>query len=157
MGSRFSTLFSDDHLWLKVGLPIVLLVALCIYSGIQGPKRLQHFADFLKDPDRFDGTEFMAQFTMVKEVSPESFVVADLKGRRIEVRGRVPPGSEECFISFQAVFKSPGYLLLKEPWHVYSKDRLKLYVSAIALSGVAVFFLRRFRFNLRRFRFEERT
>lgn len=158
MSNKFSTIFfSDDYVWLKVGLPIIVLVALCVYSGIEGPKRLQHFADFLKAPERFDGTEFMVQYTMIKEIHPDRFVVANLKGRRIEVKGKVPPGNEECFISFQAVFRSPGYLELREPWHIYSKDRLKLYVSAIALAGIAIFFIRRFRFNLRRFRFEERT
>ena len=157
MADGISILFSDKRRWLKIALPLLILVALCIYSGIKGPQLAPHFADYLKDPERFDGTQFMVQFTMVKEIkSPERFVVADLNGRRIDVVGSIPSGSEECFISFQATFKAPGYLILQDPWHIYSKDRLKLYVSAIALLGVMAFFLRRFRFDFRRFYFEER-
>ncbi|MCD6326606.1 hypothetical protein J7M28_03495 [bacterium] len=157
MGDRLSILFSDKLRWLKIALPLLILAALCVYSGIKGPELAPHFSDYLKDPDRFDGTQFMVQFTMVKEIKgPERFVVADLNGRRIDVVGSIPSGSEECFISFEAIFKAPGYLILQKPWHIYSKDRLKLYVSAIALLGVMAFFLRRFRFNLRRFCFEAR-
>jgi len=148
---------SDRHRWLKIGLPAALLLAMCIYSAIAGPKLLPSFADYLKDPGRFDGTRLIVQFTQIKQYNgPDRFIVQDIRGNRIEVEGKVAPGQEGSFISFDAVFRSPGRLILGEPWHIYARDTLKLVVSAVALIGVAVFFLLRFRFNLRRFRFEER-
>lgn len=133
------------------------MVAMCIYSGIAGPKLLPDFVDYLKEPARFDGQHLMVQFTQVKTyLGADRFVVQDIRGHRIEVEGRIPPGQEGCFISFEAEFKSPGYLILKDRWHIYARDTEKLVVSAVGLIGVAAFFLRRFRFNLRRLRFEDR-
>jgi len=150
-------LFSDRHRWLKIGLPAALLLAMCIYSAIAGPKLMPRFADYLQDPARFDGTRFVVQFTQIKRYDgPDRFTVQDIWGNRIDVTGSIPHGEEGCFISFEAVFKSPGYLVLGEYWHIYARDTQKLVVSALALVGVMVFFLRRFKPNLRRFRFEER-
>ena len=154
---KVSAVFSDRHRWLKIGLPAALLLAMCIYSAIVGSRLYTAFADFLKDPDRYDGTEFTVQFTIVKGYEgPDRFTIADLPGRRIQVEGHIPPGQEGCFISFDATFKSPGYLILGKRWHIYQHDTLKLIISAPALLGVGLFFLGRFRFRLRRFRFEER-
>lgn len=137
---------------------MVLLVGMCVYSAIVGPKRLPAFTDFLKDPERFDGARFMVQFTMISEYKgPDRFTVADLKWNQIEVMGKIPRGNKGCFISFEATFKSPGYLVLGERWHIYTHDTAKLVVSAPALLGVVIFFLRRFRLNLGRLRFEERA
>jgi len=154
---KVPALFSDERRWLKIGLPSALLLAMCIYSAIAGPKLLPRFADYLKDPARFDGIRFMVQFTQIKRYDgPDRFTVQDIWGNRIDVTGSIPAGEEGCFISFEAVFKSPGYLVLGERWHIYARDTQKLIVSAVALLGVMVFFLRRFRVNPRRIRFEER-
>ena len=153
-----SRLFSDRHRLLKIGLPAAALLAMCVYSAIAGPNLAPRFSDYLKDPARFDGTRLIVQFTQVDRYDgPGKFTVRDIRGNRIAVMGAIPPGQEGCFISFEAVFRSPGYLILGKTWHIYARDTLKLVVSAVALIGVAVFFLRRFRFNLRRFRFEERS
>ena len=157
MRDNVSRLFSNRGRWLKMGLPAAALIALCIYSAIAGPNLAPRFSDYLKDPARFDGTRMMVQFTQVDSYDgPGKFTVRDIKGSRIAVMGAIPPGQESCFISFDAVFRSPGHLVLGDKWHIYARDTLKLIVSAVALVGVAAFFLRRFRFNLRRFRFEER-
>lgn len=154
---KVPALFSDEHRRLKIALSAALLLAMCIYSGIVGPKLKPRFYDFLEDPARFDGTRLMVQFTQIKEyIGPDRFVARDIRGDTIEVEGKIPPGHEGCFISFDAVFRSPGYLVLGEPWHIYARDTLKLIVSVVGLIGVAVFFLIRFKFSLRRFRFEER-
>ena len=137
---------------------------MCIYSAIAGPKLRTRgqglrtsFSDHLQDPASFDGTRLMVQFTQIKSYDgPDRFTVRDIRGNRIEVIGRIPPGHKGCFISFEATFRRPGYLILGDKWHIYAGDTQKLIVSAVGLIGVAVFFLRRFRFNLRRFRFEER-
>ena len=157
MPTKVSALFSDRHRWLKIGLPGALLLAMCIYSATAGPKRMPRFVDYLKDPARFDGTSLLVQFTQIKRYGgPGRFTVQDIWGNRIEVIGTIPPGQGGCFISFEALFKKPGYLVLGEKWHIYSLDTFKLVVSAVALVGVAFYFIRRFRLNARRLRFEER-
>jgi len=155
--NKVPALFSDRHRWLKIGLPGTLLLAMCIYSATAGPERMPRFADYLRDTAHFDGTSLLVQFTQIKRYDgPNRFTVQDIWGNRIEVIGTIPPGQMGCFISFEALFKKPGYLVLGKKWHIYSLDTLKLVVSAIALAGVALFFLRRFRFNPSLFRFEER-
>lgn len=147
----------SNRLWgLKIGLGLALLVGMGAYSGIVGSNLYPAFADFLKDPDRYDGTRFMVQFVILKGYDgPGKFRIVDLRGRMIQVLGDIPPGQEGCFMSFEGTFKSPGYLILGKRWHIYKHDTLKLIVSAPALLGVGLFFLGRFRFNLRRFRFED--
>jgi len=156
--NKVPALFSDRHRWIKIGLPGALLLAMCIYSATAGPKRMSRFADYLREPARFDGASLLVQFTQIKryDCPNNRFTVQDIWGNRIEVVGTIPPGQMGCFISFEALFKKPGYLVLGKKWHIYSSDTLKLIVSAVALVGVALFFLRRFRFNPRRLRFEER-
>ena len=157
MPYKVPALFSDRRRWLKIGLPGAVLLAMCIYSAVAGPKRMPRFADYLKDPARFDGRSLLVQFTQIRRYEgPDKFTVQDIWGDRIQVRGHIPPGQVGCFISFYATFNKPGYLVLGEKWHIYRWDTVKLVVSATALIGVLLFFLRRFRFNLRRFRFEAR-
>lgn len=152
-----SALFSNRLLWLKIALPASVLVCFSILSGVQGPRLLPRFTDFLKEPERFDGAELLVQFTMIERYAgPGRFVVHDIWGNRIEVLGQIPEGQDGCFISFRAKFKAPGYLILGKPWHIYRYDTAKLIVSAAALLTLLVLFARSFGLNIRRLRFEER-
>ena len=138
---------------LRITLLTLVLAALIWYGHSANPAVT--LRDCLADPERYEGRRItLATEVTVVQTWPDSLIVhqAGLKVKVIGPPGNVRPGE---YVSLIARFRSPGRLEL-EALHPARGRRAKIVWSILPLLLLAFFWLAAYRFDCRRFNWEER-
>jgi len=131
---------------LRIFVCAIILVGLCSYSAIIGPRSLDSLREALAQPALAAGLELrLGPSVKVVDVHPRAFVIRQ-RGAQIAVR--IPDPREPQWvvwkqplevgdhISLRGTFHPEGYLVLHD-MHIHSGRRLKIGVSVLALMLLA--------------------
>lgn len=148
-------LLSDNHRALKVAVLLIIILLLCTYSYFIGMEKDRRLGSLIDNSKIYAGRIVPFSYGQVIEVEKNAFTVKFLR-QKVRVFP-LPEGiGLSSKISLLGKLQTGGSFLLIE-YHVHKGHKLKIYISVIAMIVVFSLFLRKFRFNLRRFLFEERS
>ncbi len=137
----------------RIAFFLLVLGGLIAYGACTNP--LITLSMCLDDPQRWDGTMIVVgNESVVRAVEENSFTISYL-GKLVRVKGRLPAEAVGQFIIFRARFTAPDRLEAVEI-HVANGRRAKIVLSLLPTIGIGIWFMRRFRFNLRSMMFEAR-
>lgn len=130
-------LFSNRWYWLKLTLPIILLLAICGYSLVFGPHQRIYVSDCLDDPETCDGRMAVATVAPVTSISDDGFTVRCFE-RDARIKGQISGLTEGQFVDVRGRFHKEDGRVEMERYHVCSRSArwIKLGVSLIPLAVV---------------------
>lgn len=130
-------LFSNRWYCLKLTLPIILLLAVCGYSLVFGPRQMIYVSNCLDNPEAGDGRTVVAAVVPVTSVSDDGFTVRCFE-RDARIKGRIPGLTEGQFVDVRGRFHKEDGWVEMERYHVWSRSArwTKLGVSLIPLAVV---------------------
>lgn len=147
--------FSDNHRALKVTLLLITLLSLCTYSYFIGKEKDRRLGSLIDNSMPYAGKIVPFSYAQVIGVEKNTFTVKYVR-QKVKVFP-LPQGlALSSKISFLGELQPDGRFRILE-YHIHKGHKLKIYLSVIAMFIVFTLFLRRFRFNPRRFLFEERS
>lgn len=131
-------IFSNRWYWLKLAVPIIILLGLCGYSLVFGSRQMIYVSDCMDNPEACDGKRVVANVAPVTVVNAEGFTV-NCFGFCAKVMGRIPGLSVGQFVDVSGRFHKEGWLEM-ERFHVCSRSArwIKLGVSLIPLVVVGI-------------------
>ena len=146
--------FSDNHRALKVTVLLITILSLCTYSYFIGREKDRRLGGLIDNSKLYAGRIVPFSYGQVIKVEKNTFSAKYLR-QKVTVFPLPEGVGLSSKISFLGELQSDGSFRLLE-YHVHKGHKLKIYLSVIAMIIVFSLFIRRFRFNLRRFLFEER-
>ncbi len=109
----------------------------------------------LKNPDTYDGaTIVVGNESTVQKIHNDGFTIRQM-GTLVRVFSSERDVGIGEFVILSATFRRPN-LLEAHTVRIAKKRRAKIWLSVIPALVVCIYFLKRFRFNLKMFYFEER-
>jgi len=147
-------LFSDNHRALKVSVLLIIILSLCTYSYFAGMEKDRRLEGLVDNSRLYAGRIVPFSYGRVIKVEKNAFTVKFLR-QKVTVFPLPEEIGLSSKISLLGKLQPDGRFRMLE-YHVHKGHKLKIYISVIALIVVFALFIRRFRFNPRRFLFEER-
>ena len=138
---------------IRIGVYVLVLLGMIWYGKAYNPAiSLQ---TCLQHPERFDGRRIeVATEVTVVQTWPESLLVRQM-GKEVKVIGSPGDAAPGDYVSLVALFRAPARLEL-EMLHPAKGRRAKIIWSALPPLVLAGFWLRSYRFDPRRFYWQER-
>lgn len=131
------------------------IVFLSFYAGLKGPEQEITSWEALSDPKRYEGYEIESSYNRVIG-GLDQYIVIGPFGHKVNLKVdsdlKIRPYD---FISYKGVVRDEGYIEVNE-LYVHLNRRLKYLASLIPAVVVSIWFLKRYRFDFRKFYFEKR-
>ena len=111
--------------------------------------------DFILNPEKYDGsTIIVGNEATVQEIHDDGFTIQQM-GKNVRVFYSETDVRTSEFVVLKSTFHKPNTLQAHKV-RIAKKRRAKIWLSVIPALLVCLYFIRRFRFNFRKFYFEER-
>ncbi len=139
--------------WFRISFYVIILTSLILYGKMFHPDVTLKMC--LEHPRRYDQTLIeVGNEAVVETVYADSFTIRYLD-HIIPVRGMHPDVEPGEFVLLRARFHQEGWL---EPLaiRIAEQRRMKIWISVLPVLWIAVYFFRKYRFNIQQQVFEER-
>jgi len=140
-------MFSDENRSLKAFSLAIILLALCLYSFLDGLGRLQSISRSLDDPRAREGTNVEIPFAKVVELRGEDRMLLTSRGKEFEVRAEHGPIRVGERMSVSGRLHRGGYVEA-ETIVIHRYRRVKKLVSVLAAMIVCLLVVTRYRISL---------
>ncbi len=145
-------IFSDRYRGLKIGLLLLSILGLCLYSYFFPPEITYQMC--LAAPTRYDGYRLqLAREVKIAQVAKGFFEITQGGKNQLRIKGRLPRDiNEGVSVSLVARFQKNGELELLDIRASHWR-RYRIAVSVVAMLVVFFLFFRRYRFSWQQFLF----
>lgn len=132
-----------------------IILLLCSYAAWRGPDLEVTSWEALREPEKYEGFEIASSYNRVIG-GLDNYIVVGPFGYRVSLKIdphlRVKPYG---FVSFKGKVNGDGYIEVEE-LYIHQGRSLKYLVSLLPALVVFIWFLKRYRFDFKKFYFEER-
>jgi hypothetical protein len=154
-------LLSNKSRFIKIVIASIFLAVCGLYSQNRYNKRVVDLKKCINEPMKYDNRiVHIVHDAMILDTAMDRFTI-ESRGVVIPVVFKQPIDLAKSsvavndYISLTAVFHKEGYLTGKR-YHLHKYRRLKMYSSLIIAIVFFILFIRYFKFNFKKFIFEER-
>ena len=147
MQQKLAQLFSDHQRSLKLRSAILLIIGLCTYAVIVGPRTEITFSEIKDHPREYLG-KYIAFSGSIVEIVYGGYLVND-RGMTIEIHDLPDDLAPQTVISGTGRIKiNNGKMTIgASKYHIHYEQQLKILSGIVALPILFVLFLRRYHFD----------
>ncbi len=132
------------------------IIALCGYAAFIGPRLELAPWQTLEEAEKYDGLLIESGYNRVTGILDQFVIIAPYKHQislKVDPDFKIKPND---FISYRGKVDKEGYIIVSEIY-VHKSRTLKYLSSLVAGLVIAVWFFKKYKFNLKRFYFEKKT
>ena len=137
-------MFTDKFRWLKIIIPLCIILALIIYGEIKGPLFYPGFLEASKNPQQFINKEIGFGGKII-EINKNYFLI-EVKKKPVKVLGLLEKNKLNYSINGKAIYLEDGSLKAKD-FHLSNIRIYKIILSIFPILFIGYLFFKQFKFN----------
>jgi len=135
-------MFSDKFRWLKIILPILLIIGFVFYAGVKGPIIYPGYKEAKLFPQQFIGKSINFG-GRIEEINQDYFLVT-IDKQPVKVYGDLAKNKANYLITGKALYQADGSLKLSE-YHVSNLRQYKIMLSIIPVLAIGYLFFKEYK------------
>ena len=137
-------MFTDKFRWLKIIIPLCIILALIIYGEIKGPLLYPGFLEASKNPQQFINKEISFGGKII-EIDNNYFLI-EVKGKPVKVLGSLEKNKRNYLINGKAIYLADGSLKLLK-YHTSNIRIYKIILSIIPIILIGYLFFKQYKLD----------
>ena len=135
-------MFSNKFRWLKITLPILLIIGFVFYAVLQGPIIYPGYKEAKLSPQQFinKSINFGGK---IEEINQNYFLVK-IDKQPVKVSGQLATNKKNYLITGKALYQADGSLKLSE-YHVSNLRQYKIMLSIIPVLAIGYLFFKEYK------------
>ena len=135
-------MFSNKFRWLKMTLPILLIIGFVFYASVKGPIVYPGYREAKLAPQQFIGKS-LTFGGKIEEINQDYFLVT-IDKQPVKVYGKLAQNKANYLISGKALYQADGSLRLSES-HVSNLRPYKIILSIIPILAIGYLFFKEYK------------
>ena len=137
-------MFSNKFRWIKITLPILLIIGFVFYAGVKGPIVYPGYKEAKLSHQQFIGKSINFG-GKIEEINQDYFLVK-IDNQPVKVSGQLAKNRVNYLITGKALYQADGSLKLSE-YHTSNLRPYKIILSIIPILAIGYLFFKEYKFD----------
>lgn len=146
-------MFTDKYRFIKIILPLLIILAIVIYGEIKGPLLFPGFLEASKNPHQFINKEISFGGKIIK--IDKNYFLIEIEKKPVKVLGSLEKNKLNYSINGKAIYLSDGSLKALD-FHLSNLRGYKIALSIIPILLIVYLFFKQYRFDVKKLMFKKK-